>query len=122
MERLRRRATRGGGRGAAWRTVAAMDLELADKVAVVTGASKGIGLAVAEELAAEGALVTGGARSPEGLEGIEDVTPFAVDLGEPDGPAALVDSAIQRHGRLDILVNNVGFVQPAPGWLPQRRR
>jgi NAD(P)-dependent dehydrogenase (short-subunit alcohol dehydrogenase family) len=89
-----------------------VDLELSDKVAVVTGASKGIGLAVATELAAEGALVTGGARSADGLEGLEGVTPFAVDLSEPDGPAALVDDAVKRHGRLDILVNNVGFVHP----------
>ena len=48
-----------------------MDLELADSVAVVTGASKGIGLAVARELAAEGAHVVAGARSIGSLEGIE---------------------------------------------------
>src|SRR5262245_30133431 len=85
-----------------------MDLELAGKVAVVTGASKGIGLAIVQELAAEGALVVAGARSTASLEGIDGVTPFAVDLGDPDGPAALVNHAIDRHGRVDILVNNVG--------------
>ena len=89
-----------------------MDLELNGKVAVVTGASKGIGLAVAKELAAEGAVVTAGARTIEGVQGIEGVTPFAVNLGEPEGPAALVDDAVKRHGQLDILVNNVGFVHP----------
>ena len=89
-----------------------MDLELNGKVAVVTGASKGIGLAVAKELAAEGAVVTAGARTTERVQGIEGVTPFAVDLGEPDGPAALVDDAVERDGQLDILVNNVGFVHP----------
>ncbi|HTZ85270.1 MAG TPA: SDR family NAD(P)-dependent oxidoreductase [Solirubrobacteraceae bacterium] len=85
-----------------------MDLELTDKVAVVTGASKGIGLAIAQELAAEGALVVAGARKIDSLAGIDGVTPFAVDLSEPDGPAQLVQQAIDRHGRIDILVNNVG--------------
>jgi NAD(P)-dependent dehydrogenase (short-subunit alcohol dehydrogenase family) len=92
-----------------------MDLELDGKVAVVTGASKGIGLAVVRELAAEGALVTGGARTTDALEGLEGVMPFAVDLADPDGPARLVGDAVQRHGRLDILVNNVGAVRPRLG-------
>ncbi len=87
-----------------------MDLELADKVAVVTGASKGIGLAIAQELAGEGALVVAGARNTAPLEGIENVTPFAVDLTDPEGPARLVGRALERHGRIDVLVNNVGGV------------
>jgi NAD(P)-dependent dehydrogenase (short-subunit alcohol dehydrogenase family) len=87
-----------------------MDLELGGKVAVVTGASKGIGLAVVRELAAEGALVVAGARSVGSLEGIEGVTPFAVDLVDPGGPARLVGAALERHGRVDVLVNNVGGV------------
>jgi len=87
-----------------------MDLELADKVAVVTGASKGIGLAVARELAAEGAWVVAGARGTGSLEGIERVTPYAVDLTDPDGPARLVGHALERYGRIDVLVNNVGGV------------
>jgi len=88
-----------------------MDLELADKVAVVTGASKGIGLAVAQELAGEGALVVAGARNVAPLEGIGNVTPFAVDLTDPEGPGRLVGEALERHGRIDVLVNNVGGVQ-----------
>src|SRR4051812_6450172 len=88
-----------------------MDLELADKVAVVTGASKGIGLAIVRELAAEGALVVAGARHTDALEQIERVTPFAVDLVDPEGPARLVSHALERHGRVDVLVNNVGGVQ-----------
>jgi NAD(P)-dependent dehydrogenase (short-subunit alcohol dehydrogenase family) len=89
-----------------------MDLELTGKVVVVTGASKGIGLAIAQELAAEGALVVAGARSVEALEGIERVTPVAVDLADADGPARLIGEAIERHGRVDVLVNNVGAVRP----------
>jgi NAD(P)-dependent dehydrogenase (short-subunit alcohol dehydrogenase family) len=89
-----------------------MDLELTDKVAVVTGASKGIGLAVVRELAAEGARVVAGARTVAPLEGIEGVTPFAVDLTDPEGPARLIGHAVEQHGRLDVLVNNVGGVHP----------
>jgi NAD(P)-dependent dehydrogenase (short-subunit alcohol dehydrogenase family) len=88
-----------------------MDLELTDKVAVVTGASTGIGLAVARELAAEGARVVAGARTVAALEGLGGITPFAVDLTDVEGPARLVSHAVERHGRLDVLVNNVGGVQ-----------
>jgi NAD(P)-dependent dehydrogenase (short-subunit alcohol dehydrogenase family) len=88
-----------------------MDLELHDKVAVVTGASKGIGLAVTRALVAEGAKVVAGARSVESLEGIAGVLPVAVDLASPVGPARLVERAIAEHGRLDVLVNNVGGVK-----------
>jgi NAD(P)-dependent dehydrogenase (short-subunit alcohol dehydrogenase family) len=85
-----------------------VDLQLAGKVAVVTGASKGIGLAITETLAAEGARVVAGARTTASLEGIDGVTPLAVDLASADGPARLVRAAVDAHGRLDILVNNVG--------------
>jgi NAD(P)-dependent dehydrogenase (short-subunit alcohol dehydrogenase family) len=85
-----------------------MDLELSEKIAVVTGASKGIGLAVTKELAAEGARVVAGARTTETLETIDGVTPIAVDLSDSQGPARLVNEAIERHGRVDVLVNNVG--------------
>jgi NAD(P)-dependent dehydrogenase (short-subunit alcohol dehydrogenase family) len=88
-----------------------MDLGLAGKVAIVTGASKGIGLAIAKALAAEGALVLAAARSAEALEGIEGVLPVALDLSDPDGPAALVRRAMDEHGRVDVLVNNVGAVR-----------
>ena len=88
-----------------------MDLELEDKVAVVTGASKGIGLAVVRALAEEGALVVAGARTVDTLARLARVTAVAVDLGEPGGPEELVAEAVGKHGRLDVLVNNVGAVK-----------
>jgi NAD(P)-dependent dehydrogenase (short-subunit alcohol dehydrogenase family) len=88
-----------------------MDLELDGKVAVVTGASKGIGLAVARELAAEGARVVAGARTVDPLRGLDGVVAVEVDLAQPDGPGRLVAEAVERHGRVDVLVNNVGAVR-----------
>jgi NAD(P)-dependent dehydrogenase (short-subunit alcohol dehydrogenase family) len=87
-----------------------MDLELNGKVAVVTGASKGIGLAVVHTLAGEGAHVVAGARTVSSLTGIDRVSAIEVDLVEPGGSERLVREAVERHGRVDILVNNVGGV------------
>jgi NAD(P)-dependent dehydrogenase (short-subunit alcohol dehydrogenase family) len=89
-----------------------MDLQLTDKVAVVTGAGKGIGRAVTETLAAEGAIVVAGSRSVESLARLHRVTPVAVDLARPDGPGRLVARAVEDFGRVDVLVNNVGGVHP----------
>ena len=88
-----------------------MDFKLADKVAVVTGASKGIGLAATRALVDEGAHVVAGARSTESLDGLDRVTAVPVDLAAADGPALLVANAIDEHGRVDVLVNNVGAVR-----------
>jgi len=88
-----------------------MDLVLQDKVAVVTGASKGIGLAVVRTLAGEGMHVVGGALATDGLEGIDGVTAVALDLVNPAGSARLVETAVEQHGRIDVLVNNVGGVK-----------
>jgi len=86
-----------------------MDLELQDKVAVVTGGSKGIGLAVARTLAAEGAKVVVGARTVDAMPEIDGVSAMALDLAAADGPARLVAYAAELHGgAVDILVNNVG--------------
>jgi len=88
-----------------------MDLQLTDKVAVVTGANTGIGLVITEALVAEGAFVVAGSRSTENLDGLDRVTAVAVNLLAEDGPALLVQRAIDEHGRLDVLVNNVGAVR-----------
>lgn len=92
-----------------------MDLHLSGKVAVVTGASKGIGLAITTSLAAEGVSVIAGAlRGSDELTTLAaqfDVHPVAVDLTAPGGPAELVAEATKRFQGLDILVNNVGGVR-----------
>src|SRR6516164_2693933 len=88
-----------------------MDLQLTDKVAVVTGANKGIGLAITQALVAEGAYVVAGSLSTENLDGLDRVSAVPVDLLAEDGPALLVQKAIDEHGRLDVLVNNVGGVR-----------
>jgi NAD(P)-dependent dehydrogenase (short-subunit alcohol dehydrogenase family) len=88
-----------------------VDLELEGKVAVVTGASKGIGLAAVRTLAGEGVHVVGGALTIDDLDGIDGVTAVALDLVDSAGSARLVDAAVERHGRIDVLVNNVGGVK-----------
>src|SRR3954452_2299576 len=88
-----------------------MDLGLEGKVAVVTGAGKGIGLAVTEALVAEGARVVAGSRSTDTLDALAGVTGVAVDVADAGGPAALVGRALDEHGRVDVLVNNVGAVR-----------
>ena len=88
-----------------------MDLQLTDRVAVVTGANKGIGLAITNSLVAEGAYVVAGSLSTENLDGLDRVTAVPVNLLDADGPAILVQKAIDAHGRLDVLVNNVGAVR-----------
>ncbi|MFD0279522.1 oxidoreductase [Kitasatospora sp. NPDC127111] len=90
-----------------------MDLHLSGKVALVTGASKGIGLAVTRALAAEGANVVAVARGTTGplTELTPQVHPVSADLTTADGPAVAVEEAVSRFGGLDILVNNVGAVR-----------
>jgi NAD(P)-dependent dehydrogenase (short-subunit alcohol dehydrogenase family) len=84
-----------------------MDLGLAGRVALVTGASSGIGFATCRALAREGMRVVGVARRE--IHGLGDVVASVqLDLAEPGGPAAAVDEVIRQHGRLDVLVNNVG--------------
>lgn len=93
-----------------------MDLHLAGRTAIVTGASKGIGLAIARALAAEGVSVVAGALTGSAeldeLAATGAVRPVRVDLSTPGGPAALVADAMSTLDGLDIVVNNVGAVRP----------
>jgi NAD(P)-dependent dehydrogenase (short-subunit alcohol dehydrogenase family) len=94
-----------------------MDLHLNGLTAVVTGASRGIGLAVTRGLVAEGVYVTAGAlTSSAELDGTGSVHVVEVDLAAPDGPARLVAAA---GDRIDILVNNVGAAPARPGGFGQ---
>lgn len=85
-----------------------MELALTGKIAVVTGASRGIGRAIVDELLGEGVNVVAGARDVSSLAGVPGVVAVPVDLSQPDAPGALVAAAIDAHGGLDYLVNNVG--------------
>jgi NAD(P)-dependent dehydrogenase (short-subunit alcohol dehydrogenase family) len=88
-----------------------VDLSLANKVFIVTGASAGIGQAVVDLLTAEGASVVGVARKPVRSEDI------AADVTDRASAALVVDTVLERHGRLDGLVNNAGGLDVRSGFL-----
>ena len=93
-----------------------MDLQLDGRIAMVTGASQGIGLATALTLRAEGARVAAVSRSLSlELEAAMDhaLVHIPADLSTGDGPAAAVAATVERFGGLDVLVNNAGG--PPPG-------
>src|ERR1700726_2376009 len=93
-----------------------MDLKLAGKVALITGSSRGIGVATAKAFAAEGCRLMLSARSAEQLAEAEaalrtsavDVAAHAADVSKPDEAAGLVRAAVAAFGGIDVLVNNVG--------------
>jgi ribitol 2-dehydrogenase len=90
------------------------------KVAVVTGGASGIGRAVAAQLLGLGARVLAVDRNAEALEQLSrdfrDVETLAIDLGEGDAPARVLDEACARFGHLDLLFNNAGIVYIKPFW------
>src|SRR5262245_42502480 len=97
-----------------------MDLGLRDKVAIVTGSSRGLGLASAKALAAEGCRVTlcgrteatlhAAAREVASLAGGEErVLAVPADLAQADGVQRVIDRTVERFAGLDVLVNNVGL-------------
>ena len=88
-----------------------MDLRLEGKVAVVTGASKGIGRAIAGTLAASGAKVMLSSRKADALDAAAadmdgEVATFAAHAGHPEEAEACLAATVERFGGLDILVNN----------------
>jgi hypothetical protein len=99
-----------------------MDLGLTDRCALVTGGSKGIGFAVADELLAEGASVAICSRTPDEIKTAGDelrdrhpdrlVVDLVADVTDSDAVPALITDAVTQLGSLDILVNNAGGAHP----------
>jgi 3-oxoacyl-[acyl-carrier protein] reductase len=93
-------------------------IDLSSRVALVTGASRGIGRAVARQLAARGALVVAAARG-ENARGVADeiaaaggkADAIALDVTEATAGESAVAGVLERHGRIDILVNNAGIAR-----------
>jgi NAD(P)-dependent dehydrogenase (short-subunit alcohol dehydrogenase family) len=90
-----------------------MEVSLQGKVALVTGASRGIGKAIAQGFADSGARVMLSSRKLDGLKAAADeiggdVDVFAAHAGKPEDAVACIDATIERFGGLDVLVNNAG--------------
>src|SRR5688572_10501427 len=93
-------------------------LELTGKIAIVTGASRGIGRAIALMLASRGAVVVGAARGENAAGTAADIRAAggqadvaSVDVNDPASVDAMVTATLARHGRVDILVNNAGITR-----------
>ena len=82
---------------------------MAGPVIIVTGVSRGIGRAIAEELQSRGAAVVGAARDVAAVRATASMLPVAADVTQETGRKAILDAALERHDRIDGLVNNVGM-------------
>ena len=92
-------------------------LQLKGKLAVITGASSGIGLGITRRFLAEGASVVMLARGQQRLESVaaglgERAIPIATDVGNPDSVRAAFDQIGARFKKLDVLINNAGIYRP----------
>jgi 3-oxoacyl-[acyl-carrier protein] reductase len=94
-----------------------MGNRLQDKVAIITGAAKGIGFATAQRFAQEGAKVMIADVNPQALElaqaQITGVETYVMNVTDRDTIQAAVDQIMERHGKIDILINNAGITQDA---------
>jgi 3-oxoacyl-[acyl-carrier protein] reductase len=94
-----------------------MGHRLKDKVAIITGAAKGIGLATAQRFAQEGAKVIIADLNPKALESAQVQIPgadtYVMNVTDRDSIQAAVDQIMKRHGQIDILINNAGITQDA---------
>jgi 3-oxoacyl-[acyl-carrier protein] reductase len=93
-------------------------IELSGRVAIVTGASRGIGRAIAQQLAGQGAVVVAAARGENARAVVDEIVAsggraeaVSLDVTEPGAAEQLVAKTLEQHSRIDVLVNNAGIAR-----------